>query len=80
MRASRWVREERKAQSRLGAGPEPQEAPSCPPTEAAATEGTTALTDVSLALGVGRAGWGARLTPRFSSLGCSTGGSRPQRL
>ena len=72
--------EERKAQSRLGAGPEAQEGHSCPPTEAAATEGTTALTDVSLALGVGRAGWGTRLTPRLSSLGCGTGGSPPQSL
>lgn len=45
---------------RLGAGPEPQGPPSCPPITAAAPEGAT---DVSLPRGAQRAGWGTQPPP-----------------
>ena len=73
-RALRWAGEERQAE-RLGAGPAPQGAPSCPPVTAAAPGGAT---DVSLPRGAQRAGWGTHpplfLQPGTQSLGlCGQG-------
>lgn len=52
---------------------------SCPSAEAGAPEGTTAPTDVSLALEAPRAGKEHSSHPCISNLGCGTGGLLPAK-